>query len=123
MTTKFDLGEAVWSLNTEYDTEGAWFRAKPCKSKIVNIHAWVRDGEPVVKYYLEDKPEYSRFPWEFMEDRVFKTKEDAAEFLRKEQRSYLQDAVYKARKVLDECQRKLDEFDRKHDKYKGEDNG
>ena len=116
MVTKFDLGEAVWYLNTEYDTAGAWLKAKPCRAHVVNIHIWSRDGEPAIKYYLDDKPEYSKFPWEFMEDRVFKTKEEAAEFLRKKQRSFLQDEVYKARKVLDECQHKLEEFDRSHGK-------
>ena len=120
MITKFDLGEKLWYVNNRYDYPGDWAKAKVCQSSVLRINMWAdKDGNQRTQYTLSDyEPGVppNRFHWEFMEDKLFSNPEDAAEFLRKKRRSFLQDDVYKARKVLDECQRKLEEFDRKHDK-------
>jgi len=119
MTTRFDLGEKVWYVNNHYNFADFWAEAKVCQSSVLRINIWFDKDGTHVQYTLADyQPGVppKQFHWEFMEDNLFSNYEDAAEFLRKKQRSFLQDEVYKARKVVDECQRKLDDFDRRHGK-------
>ena len=115
MTTKFNIGELVWYVDNEYDS-GSWESNKPCQARVDRIRIWKNDGtfggikgELMVQYVLDAKPPYSRCPWEFMEDRLFKTHADALHFRNQKRREYLQKELDKAQKVVDDWKKKLEE--------------
>jgi hypothetical protein len=115
MTTKFNIGELVWYVDNEYEFS-SWERAKPYQAHVERIEIWKSDGsfgdrkdELKIKYILDAKPSYSRCPWEFMEDRIFKTHADALYFRNQKRRAYLQKEIDKAQKVVDGWKKQLEE--------------
>lgn len=116
MTTKFDIGELVWYVDNEYDSD-TWKNAKPYQARVECIEIWKSDGsfgdrkgELKIKYTLDAKRSYNRWNWQFMEDRLFKTHADALHFRNQKRREYPQKELDKAQKVVDDWKKKLEEI-------------
>lgn len=96
ITTKYNVGDTVWAFR--YITEGNldnWHQGIE-EMKIESIRLVIQeDGIIVVEYFLEGLVSYEGENWfpetpdeSYFSDAIFKTKEEAEEYLKKYQSQY-----------------------------------
>lgn len=109
MTTKFDLGQHVYYIESDMDSGEYFEDVRISDSAITNIRCYKLVGEPMqIRYTLKAVKPWSRaYPWEFSESRIFKNHADALAYVNAKRREYYESELRKAQAQAEDWEAKI----------------